>query len=103
MERFFERKDVDSAATCQFDDMSIDDCVQHALRALSKCVQGDDKLDKENVSVGVVGKDRAFEYLQKDDVGAVLTAIEEDAGPSAGAGAGGMEEEEEDGAESKQA
>lgn len=103
LERFFERKDVDSVATCAFDDMNIDDCVQHALRALGKCVQGDDKLDKDNVSVGVVGKDRPFERLQQEDVAAVLTSIEEDAGPTAGAGAGGMDEEQEEAAESKHA
>lgn len=47
---------------------SKDELIQHALRALAACVQGDEALNVENTSLAVVGKGVAFSMLGEEEL-----------------------------------
>lgn len=63
-----------------FEGASRDDLVMHALRALSGCVAGDDKLTKDNGSVAVVGKDQEYVLVEGDDLQPYLDRLELEGG-----------------------
>lgn len=71
------------------DEMSKDDLIMHALRALAGCVTGDDELTKENASIAIVGKDEEFTLLEEDDLQPYLDRLELEGGNDAGEGAEG--------------
>lgn len=66
-----------------FDGASKDDLIMHALRALSGCVAGDDKLTKENGSIAVVGKGENFTLIEEDDLQPYLDRLELEGGGEA--------------------
>lgn len=71
-------------------DMSKDDLIMHALRALTGCVTGDGELTKENGSIAIVGKDHKYTLLEGDDLQPYLDRLELEGG------AKNEEEEEEE-------
>jgi 20S proteasome subunit alpha 6 len=76
------------------EDMSKDDLIMHALRALTGCVTGDGELTKENGSIAIVGKDDNYTLLEGDDLQPYLDRLELEGGDKPD------EEEEEEEAES---
>lgn len=80
-----------------FDGASKDDLIMHALRALSGCVAGDDKLTKENGSIAVVGKGDKFILIEGDVLQPYLDRLELEGGgeDEAEGDAGGNNDEEE--------
>lgn len=80
-----------------FDGATKDDLIMHALRALSGCVAGDDKLTKENGSVAIVGKDQNFTLIEDDELQPYLDRLEaEGGGEEAAAEADDDNDEEEE-------
>lgn len=73
-----------------FDTASKDDLIMHALRALSGCVAGDDKLTKENGSIAVVGKGESYTLIEGEALKPYLDRLELE---------GGGEEEDDDDAD----
>lgn len=64
----------------ELDNMSRDDLIMHALRALSGCVSGDGELTKENASIAIVGKDEDYTLLEGDELKPYLDRLELEAG-----------------------
>lgn len=58
------------------DDMSSDDLIKHALKALSSCVSGEKELDKENAGIAIVGKDQKFKVLSPEEIQVYLDSID---------------------------
>lgn len=75
-------------------DMSKDDLIMHAVRALAGCVSGDGELTTENGSVSIVGKDESFNIIEGDDLKPYLDRLELEGGNEA------SEEEKEEEEES---
>jgi len=63
-----------------FGEASKDDLIMHALRALSGCVSGDDKLTKENGSIAFVGKGEVFSLIEEDELQPYLDRLELEGG-----------------------
>jgi len=59
-----------------FPELSDDDLVVHALKALAGCVQGDVELTKENVTLSVVSAERDFDTLDEDRIAIYLDMVE---------------------------
>jgi len=59
-----------------FPEMTDDDLVVQALKALAGCVQGDVELSKENVTLSVVSAERDFDTLDEDRIGIYLDMVE---------------------------
>lgn len=72
-------------------EMSKDDLIMNALRALTGCVSGDGELTKENGSIAIVGKDDNYTLLEGDELQPYLDRLELE---------GGNKPEEEEEAES---
>jgi len=63
-----------------FDKATKDDLIMHALRALSGCVAGDDKLTKENGSIATVGKGEVYTLIEGDELQPYLDRLELEGG-----------------------
>jgi len=74
-------------------DMTKDDLIMHALRALAGCVSGDAELSKENGSVAIVGKGEKYVLLEGEELQPYLDRLELE---------GGNEEEEEEKSEEEE-
>jgi len=61
-------------------DMSRDDLIMHAVRALAGCVSGDGELTTENGSVSIVGKDESFTVIEGDELKPYLDRLELEGG-----------------------
>ncbi len=72
------------------ENMSKDDLIMHALRALSGCVSGDGELTKDNGSIAIVGKGEKYTLLEGDELQPYLDRLELEGGNN-----GGAEEEQE--------
>lgn len=59
-----------------FPELSDDDLVVHALKALAGCVQGDVESTKENVTLSVVSAERDFDTLDEDRIAIYLDMVE---------------------------
>ncbi|KAK8816063.1 hypothetical protein WA556_001009 [Blastocystis sp. ATCC 50177/Nand II] len=57
------------------DDLSVDELIRHALKALKGCIQGDSKLTKENCSVAIVGVDQDFKELSEEELSPYVEAV----------------------------
>lgn len=53
----------------------LDQLVHHALLALRECLPNDTSLTKENVSIGIVGKDCPFKIYEDDDADKYLDKL----------------------------
>ena len=60
----------------QFSACSEAELVSHALSALTRCLEQDGKLTKDNVSVAVVGTEKAFTEYSAEQLQAVLDGIQ---------------------------
>jgi 20S proteasome subunit alpha 6 len=74
-----------------FHSCSLQELLTHSVKALASALHGDLELTKENVSLGVVGKDQSFSILSEEDAQTYLDLAD--------VADGGMEEEDEDGKE----
>jgi 20S proteasome subunit alpha 6 len=61
-------------------DMSRDDLIMHAVRALAGCVSGDGELTTENGSISIVGKDESFTVIEGDELKPYLDRLELEGG-----------------------
>jgi 20S proteasome subunit alpha 6 len=61
-------------------DMSRDEMIMNALRALTGCVSGDGELTKDNGSIAIVGKDEKYTLLEGDDLQPYLDRLELEGG-----------------------
>ncbi|CAM9315133.1 unnamed protein product, partial [Sphacelaria rigidula] len=59
-----------------FENCELDELVKHALKALSGCVSGDKELDAQGATLAIVGKDKAFQVLDGDELQPYFDAIE---------------------------
>uniref|UniRef100_A0A671MEG4 Proteasome subunit alpha type-1 n=1 Tax=Sinocyclocheilus anshuiensis TaxID=1608454 RepID=A0A671MEG4_9TELE len=60
-----------------FLDCSLNELVQHGLRALRETLPAEQDLTTKNVSIGIVGKETEFTIYDDDDVASFLEGLEE--------------------------
>lgn len=76
----------------EFESCDLDTLVKHALKALSGCVTGDKELDAQGATIAIVGKNKAFEALDGEQLQPYFDAIELE-GTAQPMDEGGVEEE----------
>eukprot|EP01038_Epipyxis_sp_PR26KG_P010396 gene10396-13964_t len=59
-----------------FNNLSLDDLIKHALKALASSLSGDVELDSKSASIAIVGVDKPFEIIEGDNIQKYLDAIE---------------------------
>ena len=81
-----------------FPECSLDQMVQHGLRALNGCTEAEKELTAESVTVAFVGKDAKFTVVDGVKVAPYLQTLHEAMASEAGgaAAAGGKADEEGD-------
>ena len=60
----------------EFEKSSVDELINHGLKAVRDALSQDNKITVENLSIGVVGKDLNFNLLQENDLKKHLDALE---------------------------
>ena len=55
-----------------FGEASIDELIAHGVQALSRCLEQDTQLNKDNISIAVVSKSSPFRLLSEGELGAIL-------------------------------
>ncbi|KAJ1912892.1 Proteasome subunit alpha type-6, partial [Tieghemiomyces parasiticus] len=68
-----------------FPQASLDDLIEHGLRALRDTLAQDKSLDTLNCSIAYVGKDTDFTLLDGEAVAPYLSRLESDGGDGTGA------------------
>lgn len=61
----------------KFSDTTLDELAKHGLLALRECLPNDTQLTAQNVSIGIVGKDRLFKIYEDDEVEPFLSLLTE--------------------------
>lgn len=59
----------------KFPNTTLDELVKHGLLALRECLPNDTQLTAQNVSIGIVGKDRSFKIYEDDEVDPFLRVL----------------------------
>merc|ERR1711974_311077 len=78
-----------------FPECSLDEMVQHGLRALNGCTEAEKELTAESVTVAYVGKDTKFTVVDGVKVAPYLQTLHESLAANEGAAAEGKAADEE--------